>query len=192
MFHPTYADLVRPAEKMRGYLYDVLLVIGGSLLVALFAQISIPLQPVPVTGQTFAVLLVGALLGSRRGGAAMIAYLAEGAMGLPVFAQGKSGLALAGPTGGYLIGFVAAAFVTGLMAERGWDRKPLTTAAAMGIGNLVIYALGVSWLASMVGLDNAITHGLIVFLPGDAIKIILAVILLPLGWKLVGEQNKQE
>src|SRR5881392_88 len=115
------------------------LVIGFSLLTALSAQVVIPIGPVPITGQTFAVLLTGALLGSRLGAMAMIAYLVEGASGLPFFYGGTGGiLHLLGPTGGYLVAFPAAAFITGAFAEHGWDREFITTAAAMAIGSLVI------------------------------------------------------
>jgi biotin transport system substrate-specific component len=164
------------------------LVVAGSVLTALAAHVSIPLPftPVPITGQTFAVLLVGAALGSRRGAASMALYVAQGLAGLPVFAGGKAGLAvLLGPTGGYLIGFIAAAFVTGWLAERGWDRRPLTTALAMVLGNLVIYLLGVSWLAVFVGISKAPLLGMVPFLPGDLLKILLATAALPGAWWIV-------
>src|SRR5687768_13758188 len=120
----TYADVLRPAERTRALAYDILLILGGSLLLALSAQIVVQKVPVPITGQTFAVLLVGALLGSRRGGLSLLTYLLEGAAGLPFFAGGTGGIAkLTGPTGGYLIGFMVAAFAVGLLAERGWDRR---------------------------------------------------------------------
>jgi biotin transport system substrate-specific component len=167
---------------------NVVLVVAGSLLTALAAQVSIPLPftPVPITGQTFAVLLVGAALGSRRGAASMALYVAQGLAGLPVFAGGKAGLAvLLGPTGGYLIGFIAAAFVTGWLAERGWDRRPLTTALAMVLGNLVIYLLGVSWLAVFVGISKAPLLGMVPFIPGDILKIVLATVALPGAWWVV-------
>jgi biotin transport system substrate-specific component len=132
------------------------------------------------------VLLVGALLGSRRGGLSMLTYLGQGAAGLPVFANGGSGpVYLSGPTGGYLIGFVVAAFVTGWLAEHHWDRHALTTALAMVIGNLVIYLFGVTWLASFVGIENAFSAGLVPFIAGDVVKIALAAALLPSGWRLV-------
>jgi biotin transport system substrate-specific component len=167
---------------------NVVLVVAGSLLTALAAQVSIPLPftPVPITGQTFAVLLVGAALGRRRGAASMALYVAQGLAGLPVFAGGKAGLAvLLGPTGGYLIGFIAAAFVTGWLAERGWDRRPLTTALAMVFGNLVIYLFGVSWLAVFVGISKAPLLGMVPFIPGDILKIVLATAALPEAWWVV-------
>ena len=145
----------------------------------------LPFSPVPITGQTLAVLLAGALLGSRRGAMSMLAYLAQGIVGLPVFAQGASGITyLAGPTGGYLIGFVAAAYITGWLAERGWDRHVGTTALAMLAGNLAIYAVGLSWLSLYVG-RQAIALGLLPYAAGDVLKLALAALSLPAGWKLI-------
>jgi len=176
--------------RRNALLYDAALILGGSLFIALSAQISIqlPFSPVPITGQTFAVLLVGALLGSRRGSLAVLAYIAEGVAGLPVFAGGAAGPArLIGPTGGYLVGFVAAAYLVGLLAERGWDRRIGATAAAMVLGNLVIYTIGALWLATFVGgLAQAVKLGVVPFIPGDVLKIVAAALLLPGGWKLLG------
>jgi biotin transport system substrate-specific component len=171
-----------------GVAREIVLVLGGALLIALAAQIRIalPFSPVPVTGQTFAVLLLGALYGRTRGVATVLAYLGLGAVGFPVFAGGAAGAArLVGPTAGYLAGFVAAAFVVGALAERGWDRRPWTTAAAMVIGSLVIYAAGVVWLSRFVGWDKVFATGVLPFLAGDAAKIVLATALLPVGWKVV-------
>ena len=190
----VYADLLRPTMRRSALLYDAALVLGASLVIALSAQVAIqlPFSPVPITGQTMAVLLVGALLGSRRGALAVMAYIAEGLAGLPVFAGATAGLArLFGPTGGYLVGFVAAAFLVGWLAERGWDRRFGKTLAAMTLGNLVIYAVGVVWLAVFVGgLSRAWSLGVLPFLPGDVIKIILAAVLLPGGWKLLGMRGR--
>lgn len=165
------------------------LVVAFSLLTALAAQVVVPLPwtPVPLTGQTFAVLLTGALLGSRLGAAAMILYLVEGALGLPFFRGGAGGAAhFAGATAGYLLAFPAAAFVTGLLAERGWDRKFSTAAAAMALGSLVILAAGWAWLALFfrTGVE-AFVVGVAPFLAGDVLKIALAAALLPAGWKLL-------
>ena len=186
----VYADLLRPTMRRSALLFDAALVLGASLVIALSAQVAIqlPFSPVPITGQTMAVLLVGALLGSRRGALAVLAYIAQGLAGLPVFAGGAAGLArLFGPTGGYLVGFVAAAFLVGWLAERGWDRRFGTTLAAMTLGNLVIYGVGAVWLAVFVGgLSRAWSLGVLPFLPGDALKIVLAAVLLPGGWKLLG------
>lgn len=174
--------IVRP----RALWQEGLLVLGGSVLIGLMAQVAIPLPftPVPITGQTFAVLLVGALLGSRRGALSAGLYLAEGALGLPVFAGGSGGLArLFGPTGGYLLGFVVAAGVVGWLCESGWDRRLPTAILAMLIGNGLIYLFGLPWLARFVGPERALAAGLWPFLAGDLIKIALAALALPLAWR---------
>ncbi len=173
---------------------EVALILGGSLLIALSAQlqINLPFSPVPITGQTFAVLLLGALYGSRRGPATVVTYLALGAIGLPVFAGGAFGVArLVGPTAGYLVGFIVAAFVVGLLSERGWDRKPWSTAASMIIGNGIIYLAGVLWLSRFVGWQAVLSTGFLPFLAGDALKIALATVMLPAGWKLIGRSGRQ-
>jgi len=186
----TVADLVRPCEKRRAIFYDVALIIGGSLVIGLCAQVAIlpAFSPVPVTGQTFAVLMIGALLGARRGCLAVLAYIVEGAGGLPVFALGRAGFTvLLGPTGGYLVGFVAASYITGLLAERGWDRRIGTTVLAMAFGNVAIYVFGLSWLCCLMGVNRSVLiAGLYPFVAGDLLKITAAAILLPSGWKLLG------
>jgi biotin transport system substrate-specific component len=172
---------------------EVALVLGGSLLIALVAQLRVvlPFSPVPITGQTFAVLLLGALYGRTRGAATVMTYLALGGLGLPVFAGGTFGLAtLVGPTGGYLVGFVAAAFVVGFLSERGWDRKPWSTAVSMLIGNGLISVVGVLWLSRFVGWPAVLSTGVLPFLAGDALKIALATVLLPVGWKLIGRSGQ--
>lgn len=191
----TFADVLRPAIVHRrvGLLYDAILVVVGSAFIALLAQVAIPLpfSPVPITGQTFAVLLVGALLGGTRGGLAVLLYLIEGTVGLAVFAGGGAGLArLAGPTGGYLVGFVAAAFVVGFLAKRGWDRRVWSTALAMLAGNVLIYAVGLPWLVHFVGGEKAFLLGLYPFVIGDLLKLTLAALALPAGWKLLGWLGK--
>ena len=176
-----------------GVAREVALVLGGSLLIALSAQLRLvlPFSPVPISGQTFAVLLLGALYGSRRGPATVMTYLALGAVGLPIGAGGALGVAwLLGPTGGYLVGFVAAAYVVGTLSERGWDRKPWTTAASMIIGNGIIYAAGIVWLSKFVGWQAVLGAGFYPFLVGDAFKIALATILLPAGWKFIGRSGQ--
>jgi len=180
----------RPQQRaQRGMLaWDLGLVAAGSLLIALGARISVPLlwTSVPITGQTLAVMLVGALLGSTRGTLAVVAYIAEGAAGIPVGANGAAGVAwLVGPTGGYLAGFVAAAFVIGSLAERGWDRTPWWAAAAMTLGTIAIFACGLTWLARFPQPAGLLQAGLIPFLPGAIAKIVLASALLPAGWKLL-------
>ncbi|MBX3038046.1 MAG: biotin transporter BioY [Anaerolineales bacterium] len=166
---------------------DILLILFGSWFVALFAQIEIPLQPVPITGQTFAVLLVGALLGSKRGAIAMIAYIFQGGMGLPFFAGGASGLSiLTGATVGYLVGFVGAAYIIGLLAERGLERSVKTSLIPFFIGTVIIYAFGVTWLAIVLNnFSQAIQFGLLPFLISDAIKLVAAAIALPAAWKFI-------
>lgn len=174
----------------RGILIDASLIVLGSFFVAAMAQLSIPLQPVPVTGQTFAVLLVGMLLGSRRGALALTVYLLEGLAGLPVFAEARSGLVtVLGPTGGYIVGFIAAAWLVGMLAERGFDRSLWKTLAAMFSGSVVIYLFGLAWLSTIVGLENAPIYGLYPFLLGDALKVAVAALLLPGAWKLLGENK---
>jgi biotin transport system substrate-specific component len=175
---------------------SVALVVAFSLLTALAAQIAIPTpwSDVPITGQTFAVLLTGALLGSRLGALAMIAYLIEGASGLPFFAAGGSGLArlTVSPWAGYLWAYPVAAFLTGWLAERGWDRRYLKAAAAMGLGSLVILLGGMSWRLGFMSFDQAVMSGVVPFLPGDAIKIALAAAVLPSGWALLRRKEESK
>lgn len=174
--------------RVNSWLRDLTLVAAGSLLIALSAQIAVPVpfSPVPVTVQTFAVLLIGALLGSSRGAATIIAYLIEGASGLPFFAEGTGGLTiLTGPTGGYLFGFVGAAYLTGWLAERGWDRGFISTAAAMVLGNALIYIAGLAWLSRFVGTENVLVMGFYPFIPGAVIKTALAAMILPTAWKFL-------
>jgi biotin transporter BioY len=171
------------------------LVFAFSLLMALSAQIVIPVGPVPITGQTFVVLLTGALLGSRLGAMAMIVYLIEGASGLPFFYQGSGGLAhLFGPTGGYLVAFPAAAFITGAFAEHDWDRRFLTAVAAMAIGSVVIMLSGWTWFALVTNTPFSVAFELTVlkFIPGDIIKILLAAAALPAGWALLRRKASQQ
>ena len=152
------------------------LVLGGSVFLALVSQVSVPVLPVPITGQTFGVLCLGLLYGSRLAAVTVLAYLLEGALGLPVFANAKGGAAhLVGPTAGYLWGFVAAAFVVGWLAERGWDRRILFAGVAMLIGNVVLYVPGLLWLHAFAP-DWATTlqWGLVPFVPGDLLKLVLA------------------
>jgi len=185
----TTAVTARPrvlADLLPGALLrDVLLVIAAAALTGLCAQISIPLPftPVPITLQTFAVLLSGAALGPWRGGAAMLLYLVAGVAGVPWFAQQESGYALV--TLGYIVGFVVAATVVGALASRGADRTVSGTIVIMVIGNLIIYAIGVPWLMAATGLPLmvALEKGMWPFVIGDALKIALAAGLLPLTWR---------
>ncbi|QGG93979.1 biotin transporter BioY [Actinomarinicola tropica] len=180
----TLADLL-PATRLRA----VSLVVGAAALTAIGAQISvqIPGTPVPVTLQTFAVLLAGAALGTKLGVASQVLYLAVGAAGAPIYADGEGGWAAAtGGTAGYLVGFVVAAAVVGWLAERGHDRRVLTSVPAMLAGSAIIYALGVSWLAHSYDMSAsaAIDAGLTPFLGGDLVKLAAAGLLLPGAWAL--------
>jgi biotin transport system substrate-specific component len=164
---------------------QIALVVGGAAFVGLAAQIAIPLPftPVPLTLQTFAVLLVGASLGSLRGALSMVVYLIVGMVGVPWFAEGSSGFTSA--SFGYILGFILAAFIVGRLAERGASTTVLRTAGLMVVGNLAIYAVGVTWLKFAIDVDwaTAMSLGLVPFLIGDAVKIALAAGLLPLAWK---------
>jgi biotin transport system substrate-specific component len=167
---------------------SVSLVVAFSLLTALAAQIVIPGWPVPITAQTFAVLLTGALLGSRLGAMAMIVYLVEGASGLPFFSQGHSGIAhLLGQTGGYLVAFPAGAFITGAFAENGWDKRFVTAVVAMAVGSLVILLSGLAWFCVLTHTSPMVAFQVTVlkFIPGDIIKILAAAAVLPTGWALL-------
>lgn len=181
----TVADIWRPGEKTDAILYNILLIFGGSIFIALSAQIAIG-GPVPFTMQTFAVLLIGALFGAKLGSLSICLYLLEGLAGLPVFSQGRGGLLmLFGPTGGYLIGFLAAAYVTGFLAQHGWDRRIGTTILAMAAGNIIIHLFGFIWFTFLAGSHNALLLGFYPFIPGDIIKIVLAAAILPSGWKII-------
>jgi len=179
----TLADVALPRA---GVLANSLLVVAASLLTALAAQLTIPVpwSPVPITGQTFAVLLTGAVLGTRRGLLAQALYLAEGALGLPVFAAGGAGAAtFAGPTAGYLFAFPLAAALTGALAERGWDRHFGTMVVAMLVGNTVVFALGLAVLARFLPADRLLAAGLYPFIPGDLVKATLAALAFPAAWR---------
>jgi biotin transport system substrate-specific component len=174
-----------------GLARSVALVVGGAVFVGLTAQVAIPLPftPVPLSLQTFSVLLVGAVLGSRRGVASMGLYALAGVAGVPWFSQHRSGWEFA--TFGYILGFVLAAWVVGRLAERGWDRTVRKTVGMMALGNVAIYALGVPGLMlfAHLTLAQALLVGVVPFLLGDALKIALAAGLLPTTWKLVGRRR---
>lgn len=186
---PTLSKRIFPSTAE--WIRSLYLIVLGSLLIAALAQIEIilPFTPVPFTGQTFGVLLIGAALGSKRGAAAMILYITEGAMGLPFFAGGGSGLSiLTGATAGYLAGFVGAAYVVGWLAERGLERSVRTSIISFLVGTVIIYVFGVAWLSIVLGsFSKAITLGIVPFLAGDAIKLVAATLALPAAWKLIKE-----
>lgn len=189
----TVAGIFRPCERRWAGIYDFALIVGGSLLIGLCAHIKIflPISAVPITGQTFAVLMIGALFGARRGSLCVLAYIAEGAAGLGVFASGIGFAVLLGPSGGYIVGFIAAAYVVGLLAEMGWDRRVGTTILAMVLGNIIIYAFGAGWLCCLTGFNKAVlATGIYPFIVGDALKIVLAAAVLPAGWKLLKKTGK--
>jgi len=170
---------------------------AGAALIALFAQISIPLSftPVPITGQTFAVLLVGTALGATDGTASAGVYVLAGALGAPVYANHAHGWdVIRSPSGGYLLGFIIAATVTGSLAQQGWDRKLSTSIGAMLSGNVVIYLIGIPWLAQQLGISisKALELGLYPFVAGDILKTYLAAGALPAAWRLAQRQNARE
>ena len=199
--------LAQSVPRPRTALFDAGLVIVGSLVIAGLAQVAVHLRFVPITGQTLGVLLVAAALGTGRGAGAVALYLAEGAVGLPVFAEGRSGvdyLFLQDPlhvTGGYLWGFLVAGAVVGFLAQRGWDRRLGSALGAMFLGNVVIYLIGLPWLAASLGIPvveataspcdlttaagcDALELGLYPFVVGDTIKLLLAAGILPGAWRL--------
>ena len=179
----------RTFPRAADWLRDMILILLGALFVAALAQVELPLAftPVPITGQTFGVLLVGAALGSKRGALSLASYLSMGVIGLPFFAGGAHGLdIIIGATGGYLIGFVVAAYVIGLLAERGLERSVHTSLIPFLVGTLIIYICGVAWLSVVLGsFGKALAAGLIPFLIGDAIKLVAAAVVLPAAWKFV-------
>lgn len=184
---------IRISERLNVRARHLALILAGTLLISLAAQVSIPVpgSPVPITGQTFGVLLTAGALGFRRSIASTGLYLLIGAVGLPVFAQGKSGLEIVtGATGGYLVGFIVAAAVIGRLAELGWDRNLLGAIGAMLIGSVVIYAVGLPWLAYVAHFDAATTFekGLYPYIPGDVLKLALAAAAFPAAWWLVGRR----
>ncbi|MFF5087059.1 biotin transporter BioY [Streptomyces niveus] len=183
------ADLL-PAARNR-YAVDTALVLGGAALTGIAAQIAVPVpgSPVPVTGQTFAALLVGTGLGARRGFLALAVYTLVGMAGMPWFSEGSSGPG--GASFGYVLGMLLAATVVGSLARRGGDRSVPRTAGTMVLGSLIIYAVGVPYLAvaANMSFSAAVAAGLTPFLLGDALKAALAMGLLPASWKLVGRQD---
>lgn len=182
---------IRLGERTPTRVRHIALIAFGAGIVALSAQLVIPTQPVPFTGQTLGVLAVGAALGFRRGAAALLLYLAIGAIGVPVYAEGKAGLGVvSGATGGYLIGFVVAGAIVGRLAELGWDRRLPGALVAMAIGTAVIYAIGVPWLKVATGMSwaEAVNLGMTKFLVWDAAKALIAGAALPLTWWIVGRR----
>ena len=188
----TLIDRLVPARKTassNAALRPLLLVGAGVVFLALLAQLRLQIGPVPITGQTLGVLLLGAAYGARLGALTTGTYALLGVAGLPLFAGGGSGLAyLLGPTGGYLIGFVVAAGLLGMLAQHGWDKTYVRAAGAMLFATVVIYLFGVGWLTVALGgdLSAALAAGLAPFVVGDLIKLGVAVTLLPTVWRLLG------
>ena len=183
------ADVFVPGRE-NSLVKNVILAIAGSLVLWLSAKIQIPFYPVPMTMQTFVVLVIGMVYGWKLGAATILLYLAEGAAGLPVFAgTPEKGIGIAymmSGTGGYLVGYVLAAALCGWLAEKGWDKNTVTTALAMLLGNIVLYVPGLLWLGILFGWDKPILEwGLIPFIPGDLLKLALAAVTLPLIWRIV-------
>ncbi|MEJ2664443.1 MAG: biotin transporter BioY, partial [Spirochaetia bacterium] len=193
MTYKTYSDLIRPQSAVMGRLYDLLLMAVGVVAITFSAYIRIPLpfSPVPLTGQTLTVLLIGILYGRKRGAICVLAYVMTGIAGLPVFQGGHFGLdyIIKGATAGYLFGFIVAAFATGYLAEHGFDRSFWKVFTAMFLGDIILLSFGSLWLAAL-GTNDVLLKGFIPFIPGDIVKILAATAILPTGWKLIGKIHK--
>lgn len=204
----TIGDFLVPigvGERLSSRSRHVALVLAGALVIALTAAISIrlPNTPVPITGQTFGVLAVGTALGLRRGFLAVLLYIVIGAIGLPAFAEHKAGIAVLasvqdgrlvlGATGGYLVGFILAGAVVGRLAELGWDRRFAGSIAAMAIGNVLVYAIGLPWLAASTGMSasDAVANGLTPFIAGDVLKLAIAAGIFPMAWWIVAHRTAE-
>ena len=183
--HATLAEVLWSPAAGSSAVRAIVLAVIGSLLLTISAKIQVPFWPVPMTMQTFVVLALGVAYGWRLAGATVLLYLAQGALGLPVFAGGGGLAYMAGPTGGYLAGFLLAAVAVGSLAERGWARSAPSTLAAMLIGTAIIFGCGIAWLATLIGLPQAISAGLVPFLLSEAVKIALATALVPSAWRLM-------
>ena len=185
----TIYDVIRPASRVMEL--PILLAFNLLLVATAYLSIELPFSPVPITGQTLGVLLVAMALGRVRGTAVVMAYLLEGAAGLPVFASGRAGIAvLFGPTGGYLLGFLVAAYVVGHLTDRGWDRSVGRSLVAMTVGTAVIFVCGLAQLYFFVPTPTLLATGLWPFLPGAAIKIAAASVVLPAIWRFVGRKRR--
>lgn len=190
----TIADFLVPiriGERLNTRARHIALIAAGALFIFLTAQVYIARDPIPLTGQTFGVLLVGGALGARRGFAAVALYVLLGLVGLPFFAEGKGGSAvILGASGGYLIGFILAGAVVGRFAELGWDRKLGGSLAMMVVGSVLIYAIGLPWLSAVGGysLQETIAFGLTPFLAWDAAKLAVAAAIFPAAWWVVGRR----
>lgn len=192
---PVFIDTILPLPDTKALVLirDVILILSFSVVTAVCAQLKVEVGAVPITMQTFAVLLAGALLGSKRGALSQLAYLLMGLTGIPWFARGGGISYILSPTFGYLLGFVLAALFVGWLCERGFDRQVKTAMISMFFGNVLLYIPGLLWLAKFVGLGKVLSVGLFPFIFGDLLKIIMAGLLLPIGWKLIkGSESKIE
>lgn len=190
--YPTLISAIWPEEESSKIARNVVLAILGTALLTISAKVQVPFYPVPMTMQTFVVLVIGMAYGWRLGGATVLLYLGEGAVGLPVFASGGGYAYFVGPTGGYLVGFLAAAVAIGWLAERGWDRNPLLAVLALALGTVVIFMLGLAWLSVLIGFQPAIANGLVPFIPGAIVKLALAAVTLPVAWRMVGRHRDDD
>jgi biotin transport system substrate-specific component len=184
---PVFIDTVLPRRMAT----DVALVAGGALFTGLLAQVAIPLWPVPITGQTLAVLLVGSSLGLARGALSLTLYVVLGVVGVPWFSEWSGGPAtLLGPTGGYILGFILAAGLIGWLAERGGDRHVLRAVATFLVGTVSVFAIGLPWLAISLGTDlqQTLEFGLYPFIIGGVVKAVVAAITMPLAWRLLARR----
>lgn len=187
---PTLADRL----FARGVVMDIVLIAAGAALTAIAAQVQVPLWPVPITGQTLAVLLVGSSLGALRGTLSMVLYAVLGMVGLPVFSDASSGMSvILGPTGGYIVGFVFAAAFTGWIAQRSWDRRILRAILAFAGGTGVTFAIGLPWLAVTLGLDlqQTLQAGLYPFIIGGVVKTVIAACAVTLGWRYIEREDRR-
>ncbi|PIR71363.1 MAG: biotin transporter BioY [Candidatus Nealsonbacteria bacterium CG_4_9_14_3_um_filter_37_13] len=183
----TLINIIIPRieNKILALVKNIVLVLSFAIVTGVAAQLKLEIGVVPITMQTLAVLLSGALLGSKRGALSQITYFLMGLAGLPWFARGGGMAYLMSPTFGYIIGFVLAAYSIGWLCERGFDRQVKTAILAMLIGNILLYIPGLLWLAKFIGFGKVLSVGLYPFIPGDLLKILLAGLALPMGWRLI-------
>ena len=180
--YPNLVVKVLPRTEESVWAKAILAILGTAVL-SLSAKVQIPFWPVPMTMQTFVVLILGMVYGARLGAATLILYLIEGAVGIPVFATGSGIAYITGPTGGYLIGFFVAAYTIGKLAEKGWDRSMIKTLGAMLVGTAIIFLFGIAWLSTFIGFEKAVAAGLTPFILSEGVKIAMAVIIMPFLWK---------
>ena len=191
----NYIDILQSERTISSKATNIIVILLASWLIGVSAQFSIvlPFSPVPITGQTIIILLIGVLLGKARGTAAVGLYILQGAAGLPVFAGGKSGLlTLVGPTGGYLVGFLVAVYVVGILSELRHNNSVIYTVLSLIIGNIIIYAFGLIWLVRFVGEAQALSLGFFPFLVGDILKIFIGVLILTGSQKIFSLVNTKE